>query len=83
MKKHACIKSFADNLVTACDEILDTSETASINSFQTEVAYKTDYFITSTILLVTMCLFLLLIMVAINCYYHRKQACTTEYLVPY
>ena len=49
--------SLIDNSEITCDEILDTTGTASIN-----------YFIFHTILLVTICL-LMLVIIAINCYY--------------
>ena len=45
-------KSLADNLLTMCVVIVDTSETASIDNIEKEVAYKTDYCIIPVIVLV-------------------------------
>ena len=72
-------KSIIDGLVTICDEILDTSETMSINSNDKKGTYKMDYYIVHTFLFVTIVTILALIIVTI-CIKHLSKA---KELLPY
>ena len=61
------MKSIFDKLVMMCDEIMNTSKTASVYSIEIS-----DYRFNSTIFLVVICLFLLIV-IAINFYYFYKK----------
>ena len=82
LKNCTCIKNIVHNLVVTCDEILNASEIASINSINKNVTCKIDFCILSTVLLLIMCL-LLLIVIAIDCYYYIKQRTKTKCLISY
>ena len=60
------MKSLIEYSVITWDKIEDTQETVSVASVNKKARYKIDYYIFLTILLVTLCL-LLLIIIAINC----------------
>ena len=66
------VKSLINDWLITCDEIIDMSETVSIDSINKKVKYKTDFFVFYTILLVNICL-LLLIIIVINCYNIKNQ----------
>ena len=71
------MNSITDDLVIACDEILNTTETVLINSKDVEVAYRLGYILRT--LLVTILIFKI---VAI-CYYCLKYRSKQKDILPY
>ena len=74
-KDSTCMKSFADDLVVTCDEILDTPDTTSINPND-----KTNYWLITTVLLAVTWLLLLAVIVV---KYHVKDELTILCLLSY
>ena len=65
LKDFTCTKSFVDNLVVTCDEIVDTPEIKSVN--------KKGCFLPYTFSLAIICLVLLIFIAIVLYYYHVKQ----------
>ena len=65
LKDFTCKKSFVDNLVVTCDEIVDTPDIKSVN--------KKGYFLPYTIFLAIICLVLPIFIAIFLYYYHVKQ----------
>ena len=77
-----CIKSVPDNLVIPLNEITDTLETVTINFIEKSVTDKANFWLICAFLLESMQL-ILLIIIAVNCYYCKKYRSITECLVSY
>ena len=68
------MKSFIDNSVITCDEIIDTAETMPINSNDKKATYKMDYYIWHTFLLVTI-LLLKIVIITVIISQNKKTYC--------
>ena len=72
------MKSVIDDLVITCGHIIDTVDTEPINSNGKSVTIKMDYYISCTILLVT----ILLLTIVTFCYYCLKRRLKQKVISP-